>query len=165
MLGVKSAAMRSLALGILSLLTSARCTFARKAALQETSVRSLASGSIIEHTWHVTVGSQAPDCFQRDVLLVNGEFQPLLEVVQGEILKVDSIPDATASPVAAVPIVVLVACMLFSMVHRCCGRQLCQIVLLMSLAAIAAMILCDDHPHTDTCVLVNSNIMMPTSCR
>ena len=43
---------------------------------------------VIEYTWHVTVSSQAPDCFQRDVLLVNGSFQPTLEVVQGSFLKV-----------------------------------------------------------------------------
>lgn len=45
-------------------------------------------GPVIEYTWQVTVSSQAPDCFQRDVILVNGSFQPTLEVVQGSFLKV-----------------------------------------------------------------------------
>ena len=45
-------------------------------------------GPVIEYMWHVTVSSQAPDCFQRNVLLVNGSFQPTLEVVQGSLIKV-----------------------------------------------------------------------------
>lgn len=44
--------------------------------------------NMIVTVWHVTVGSRAPDCFQRGVLLVNGAFQPTLEVTQGHYLKV-----------------------------------------------------------------------------
>lgn len=41
-----------------------------------------------EIVWHVTVGTGAPDCFQRDVILVNGSFQPTLVVRQGRYLQV-----------------------------------------------------------------------------
>ena len=149
-LRVRVTAMRFLALGILSLLTSARCTFTRRTALQETSVPSPALGSVIEHTWHVTVGSQAPDCFQRDVLLVNGEFQPTLEIFQGDILKVGSTPDAAASSTTAVLVVRLVAlnsawCIGVAVDSQCC---LWQAVLLLSLSTKAAIHLCGHHPHT-----------------
>ena len=42
----------------------------------------------LEYTWRVSVATQAPDCFQRSVLLVNGSFQPTLVVTQGQTLKV-----------------------------------------------------------------------------
>lgn len=38
------------------------------------------------------VGVGAPDCFQRNVLLVNNTFQPAVEVVQGSLLQVPSLP-------------------------------------------------------------------------
>ncbi len=38
--------------------------------------------------WRVTVGVAAPDCFERPVLLVNGQLHPTLEVTQGSILEV-----------------------------------------------------------------------------
>lgn len=37
---------------------------------------------------HVTLSVAAPDCWERTVLLVNGELSPTLEVVQGEELQV-----------------------------------------------------------------------------
>lgn len=37
---------------------------------------------------HVTLGVAAPDCWERQVLLVNGQLGPTLEVVQGEELQV-----------------------------------------------------------------------------
>lgn len=37
---------------------------------------------------HVTVGVAAPDCWERTVLLVNGQLSPTLELVQGEELQV-----------------------------------------------------------------------------
>ena len=37
---------------------------------------------------HITVASKAPDCFQRDVILINGEFAPTLEVTQNQLLEV-----------------------------------------------------------------------------
>lgn len=54
--------------------------------LLQTPVESTAG--VQEVVWHVTVGSRAPDCFQRDVILVNGSFQPTLIVTQGRHLKV-----------------------------------------------------------------------------
>ncbi len=60
-------------------------TYARRSALQESSAPS-SIGSIAEYTWHVTVSNQAPDCFQRNVILVNGSFQPTLDVTQGDFL-------------------------------------------------------------------------------
>ena len=42
----------------------------------------------VVQVWHVTVGNRAPDCFQRDVFLVNGTFQPELVVTQGQTLQV-----------------------------------------------------------------------------
>lgn len=39
-------------------------------------------------TWRITAEVAAPDCFERPVLLVNGEAQPKLEVTQGNILEV-----------------------------------------------------------------------------
>lgn len=42
----------------------------------------------VVQVWHVTVSNKAPDCFQRDVFLVNGTFQPELVVTQGQTLQV-----------------------------------------------------------------------------
>ena len=86
--------MRFFALSVLTIL--ARCTYARRAVLQEATAPS-AVADISEYTWHVTVGSRAPDCFQRDVILVNGDFQPTLEVNQGGILKVSGSPLSVAA--------------------------------------------------------------------
>ena len=83
-MGTKSAGLRFVAFVQLAL----RLTHARRAALQYASAPAAAIGSVTEYTWHVTLSSQAPDCFQRNVLLVNGSFQPTLEVVQGDFLKV-----------------------------------------------------------------------------
>jgi len=49
-----------------------------------------AGGPITQYHWHVTVKSAAPDCFAKDVVLVNGEFQPTIRVHQGDILQVCS---------------------------------------------------------------------------
>ena len=80
----KSAGLRFVA----CILAALSLTDARRAALQYVSAPAAATGSVTEYTWHVTLSSQAPDCFQRNVLLVNGSFQPTLEVVQGDFLKV-----------------------------------------------------------------------------
>jgi hypothetical protein len=40
------------------------------------------------YKWHITVDKRAQDCYTRPVLLVNGEFQPTLELVAGEELEV-----------------------------------------------------------------------------
>lgn len=40
-----------------------------------------------KYDWHVTLGVAAPDCWERQVLLVNGQLGPTLEVVQGEELQ------------------------------------------------------------------------------
>ena len=81
--------MRFLAVSLLAIL--ARCVQARRAVLQEATAPS-AAADVSEYTWHVTVGNHAPDCFQRDVILVNGNFQPTLEVNQGDFLKVNGVP-------------------------------------------------------------------------
>lgn len=80
----KSAALRFVA----CVLSRLSLTHARRTALQYASAPAAAIGSVTEYTWQVTLSSQAPDCFQRNVLLVNGSFQPTLEVVQGDFLKV-----------------------------------------------------------------------------
>ena len=76
-------------LSALALFGGAAC--AGRTMLQQAAAPAASSGAVTEVTWHVTVGSKAPDCFQRDVLLVNGTFQPTLEVTQGDFLKVRSI--------------------------------------------------------------------------
>ena len=54
------------------------------------------------YEWHLTVGQAAPDCFLRDVILVNGEFQPTLNVTQGDLLQVfTSEVHHTCSPASA----------------------------------------------------------------
>ena len=76
---------------ILAILASALLrsgAHAARAVLQDAALPAASLAAVTEYTWHVTVSSQAPDCFQRDVLLVNGTFQPTLEVVQGDFLKV-----------------------------------------------------------------------------
>ncbi len=73
---------------VYALATLLRTTLARRTILQGASAPAAALASVTEYTWHVTLSSQAPDCFQRSVILVNGSFQPTLEVVQGEFLKV-----------------------------------------------------------------------------
>jgi len=70
------------------LATLLRTTLARRAVLQGASAPAAGLASVTEYTWHVTLSSQAPDCFQRNVILVNGSFQPTLEVAQGDFLKV-----------------------------------------------------------------------------
>ncbi|KAK9907756.1 hypothetical protein WJX75_009340 [Coccomyxa subellipsoidea] len=40
------------------------------------------------YDFDVTVGKGAPDCFEKDVILVNGEYHKQIEVVQGNILEV-----------------------------------------------------------------------------
>ncbi|KAL3136665.1 hypothetical protein ABBQ38_005906 [Trebouxia sp. C0009 RCD-2024] len=54
------------------------CTDATRNLLQTTSATDTA---VEEYVWRITVGSRAPDCFQRDVILVNGTFQPTLVTV------------------------------------------------------------------------------------
>jgi hypothetical protein len=45
-------------------------------------------GPVAKHTWRVTLGLRAPDCYERPVMLVNGQFQLALEVAQGDMLEV-----------------------------------------------------------------------------
>ncbi len=80
------AALRFSAVYVLA--TLLRTTLARRTILQGASAPAAEVASVTEYTWHVTLSSQAPDCFQRNVILVNGSFQPTLEVVQGDFLKV-----------------------------------------------------------------------------
>ena len=42
----------------------------------------------ISYTLDVTVAKGGPDCYQRDVILVNGLFQPTLEVMINDTVKV-----------------------------------------------------------------------------
>lgn len=44
--------------------------------------------NVDKYEWHITAGTKAPDCWERQVLLVNGEFQPSLTVTQGDILEI-----------------------------------------------------------------------------
>lgn len=60
------------------------CTDATRNLLQTTSATDTA---VEEYVWRITVGSRAPDCFQRDVILVNGTFQPTLVITQGQNLQ------------------------------------------------------------------------------
>lgn len=45
-------------------------------------------GNPRRYTLDVTVAERAPDCVSRKVLLVNGEFQPTLELTQGDWVEV-----------------------------------------------------------------------------
>jgi hypothetical protein len=47
-----------------------------------------AAATVRKIRWRVHLATGAPDCFERPILLVNGELSPVLEVVQGEILEV-----------------------------------------------------------------------------
>lgn len=94
------AALRFSAVYVLA--TLLRTTFARRAMLMGASAPAAEVASVTEYNWHVTLSSQAPDCFQRNVILVNGSFQPTLEVVQGDFLQVcrkssDVAPDSCLS--------------------------------------------------------------------
>ena len=82
----RRAALRFFAVYFLA--TLLRATLARRAVLKGASAPAAELASVTEYTWHVTLSSQAPDCFQRNVILVNGSFQPTLEVVQGDFLQV-----------------------------------------------------------------------------
>jgi hypothetical protein len=46
------------------------------------------SDSVLYYEMHVTVARGAPDCFTRDVVLVNGLFQPTIEVYTNDTLMV-----------------------------------------------------------------------------
>jgi hypothetical protein len=89
------AALRLFAVHVLATLLTT--TLARRAVLQGASAPAAGLASVAEYTWHVTLSSQAPDCFQRNVILVNGSFQPTLEVVQGDLLKVCCMVSEVAS--------------------------------------------------------------------
>lgn len=60
------------------------CADATRGLLQSTTAK---DSAVQEYVWRVNVGSQAPDCFQRDVILVNGIFQPTLTITQGQYLQ------------------------------------------------------------------------------
>jgi len=94
MAGIR-AAVRLFAVHVLATLLTT--TLARRAVLQGASAPAAGLASVAEYTWHVTLSSQAPDCFQRNVILVNGSFQPTLEVVQGDLLKVCCMVSEVAS--------------------------------------------------------------------
>lgn len=46
-----------------------------------------AAATVRKIRWRVHLATGAPDCFERPILLVNGELSPVLEVVQGDILE------------------------------------------------------------------------------
>ena len=46
------------------------------------------AGGVTQYEWHLTVAQGAPDCFLRDVITVNRQFQPSIEVTQGDFLQV-----------------------------------------------------------------------------
>lgn len=54
------------------------------------------------YKWHVTVGQRAQDCYSRPVLLINGQFQPTLELTAGEELEVYEYP-VTIGPTRTLP--------------------------------------------------------------
>ena len=43
---------------------------------------------IKKYTFNVTNGLSSPDCYSRQVLLVNGELSPTIDINQGDILEV-----------------------------------------------------------------------------
>ena len=43
---------------------------------------------MVSYDWHVRIQRAAPDCFSKEVIVVNGEFQPSITVRQGNILQV-----------------------------------------------------------------------------
>ncbi len=43
---------------------------------------------MVNYDWHVRIKRAAPDCFSKEVIVVNGEFQPSITVRQGNILQV-----------------------------------------------------------------------------
>jgi len=55
------------------------------------SVESAVAPSVKRVTWKVTYDVAAPDCWERPVILVNGELSPTLEVEQGQILEVGGV--------------------------------------------------------------------------
>lgn len=56
--------------------------------LAQTSTDVQALGGPLQLVFRVTVAQRAPDCFQREVFLVNGTFQPEVVVTQGQTLQV-----------------------------------------------------------------------------
>lgn len=63
-----------------------------------------APGAVAEdrYEWHVTLASRAPDCFERPVILVNGEFEPALHVTQGDVVEINVFNDLPSNyPMAA----------------------------------------------------------------
>jgi hypothetical protein len=46
------------------------------------------SGKTVYKEFRVTTARGAPDCFEKNILLVNGEFMPTITVDQGDILVV-----------------------------------------------------------------------------
>ena len=40
------------------------------------------------YDWHVTLKHAAPDCFAKEIILVNGVFQPTITIRQGDVLQV-----------------------------------------------------------------------------
>lgn len=45
------------------------------------------SPRVRKYNWRVTLDVAAPDCFERPVILVNGQLSPTIEVEQGDILQ------------------------------------------------------------------------------
>ena len=60
------------------------------AALLATAVGA-AEAAVRKYDWHVALATGAPDCFERDVILVNGQLSPTLEITQGDTLEVRSL--------------------------------------------------------------------------
>ena len=49
----------------------------------------------MRYDWHVRLKRAAPDCFAKEVIVVNGEFQPTITVRQGDILQVGVWPSSS----------------------------------------------------------------------
>ena len=47
-----------------------------------------AEATVVSYEWHVRIKRAAPDCFSKEVIVVNGEFQPSITVRQGNVLQV-----------------------------------------------------------------------------
>jgi hypothetical protein len=44
--------------------------------------------AVTSYVWRLSLSTGSPSCYERAIILVNGEFRPSLEVVQGELVEV-----------------------------------------------------------------------------
>ena len=59
----------------------------------------VAEPTVVSYDWHVRLKRAAPDCFSKEIITVNGEFQPTITVRQGNILQV-SVRSSSSCPCA-----------------------------------------------------------------